>query len=348
MSQPKHWSAPVGTSVSQPKHWSARRGTSKSKVKHWSARRGTSKSRVKHWNDRRGTSKSKVKHWSARRGTSKSLAKHSSAFERATASGRGRAVERLGSVAHIDGVGRVVGVGTRGRPRRASGAGGIGTSTAPPRTRDGDAAGTRGRPRRASGAGEIETRPVRGEDRDARAARARLARNLFRAPPDNAPMEHDASRLWPLGYHLTFHPYGTWLPGDDRGWHRHGDGPAHRPPSRALWGWCAERMRARALFFDPARASLVARSIRESCAHREWTIHALSVHADHVHVVVTAAAEAEAVGTYLKKWATRLLRTEGGVSHDQPVWARHGSTRTLVTSRRFRSAVRYVLEDRPR
>ncbi len=158
-------------------------------------------------------------------------------------------------------------------------------------------------------------------------------------------MEHDPSRLWPLGYHLTFVPYGTWLPGDDRGWHRHGDGPAHRSPSRALAGWCAERMRARALFFDRAQRELIERSIRKSCHHRGWTIHALTVQAEHVHVVVTAAAEPDHVSAYLKQWATRLLRDEGGVPHEQPVWARHGNTRILLTVPRFQRAVRYVFDD---
>jgi hypothetical protein len=41
---------------------------------------------------------------------------------------------------------------------------------------------------------------------------------------------------------ITWHAYGTWLPGDDRGW------TAHRqrrpmPPSRALWRHCAAQLR---------------------------------------------------------------------------------------------------------
>lgn len=156
-------------------------------------------------------------------------------------------------------------------------------------------------------------------------------------------MEPHAPRLWPLGYLLTFSPFGVWLPGDDRGWHHRGDGPAHRAPSRALAGWCAVRLHGRAMFFDEAQRALVATTFRHVCAHRAWSLHALAVQADHVHVVITAPATADAVTQYLKRWATNALRAHG-LPQDQRVWAARGNARALVTVQGMQRAIRYVLD----
>jgi REP element-mobilizing transposase RayT len=155
-------------------------------------------------------------------------------------------------------------------------------------------------------------------------------------------MAHPYSRL-PLGYHLIFRPYATWLPGDARDWNRHGDRVgSKRSPEPHLARWCAERLRARPLWLDPPRVALVEGAIAEVCRRRGWTLHALAVVADHLHVVVSADTAPELVMRLFKQWSTRALRDAGALPHDRLVWAAHGGTRWIETERYFQNARAYV------
>ena len=154
-------------------------------------------------------------------------------------------------------------------------------------------------------------------------------------------MSKRAPTRHPEDYLLTFHTYGTWLPGDARGWHRRGDGETPRPPAPKLEAWCRRRMVAPALFFTRHQRAIVAASFCTTCAHRGYRVHTVTVQPAHVHVVVTAAAAADDLVAYLKRWATRALRDDG-LPADQPVWADHGSTRYLYAPERRVGAARYV------
>jgi REP element-mobilizing transposase RayT len=147
--------------------------------------------------------------------------------------------------------------------------------------------------------------------------------------------------------HLTLRTYGTWLPGDDRGWRRHGDtGPA-RPPSPALRAWCERQTVAPPLYQTAPQRRIVEAAVRETCAHRGYMIHALAVQRSHVHVVLRAARAHEFVMADLKRWATRALRRDG-LPREQPVWADHGSTRYLLSPQRRGRAERYAHDDHHR
>ena len=148
----------------------------------------------------------------------------------------------------------------------------------------------------------------------------------------------------PTTYHLTFHTYGTWLPGDDRGWHRRGDGATPRPPAPKLRAWCARRMTCEPLWLSEHQRQIVREAIHEHCAHRGFAVHSLAVQRAHVHVVVTATVAPEALMTSLKGWATRALRKDG-LAAEQTVWAEHGSTRRLHTPERCARAIRYDHDD---
>ena len=152
---------------------------------------------------------------------------------------------------------------------------------------------------------------------------------------------------WPDDYHLTLRTYGTWLPGDDRGWRRHGDSGPARPPSPALRAWCERAMVAPPLYLTAQQRRVVEAAVRETCAHRGYTIHALAVQRSHVHVVVRATRAPEVVMADLKRWATRALRRDG-LPRAQPVWAEHGSTRYLLSPQRRGRAERYAGDDHHR
>ena len=121
----------------------------------------------------------------------------------------------------------------------------------------------------------------------------------------------------PLAYFITFRCYGTWLPGDERGWT---DRPvsAHDVPLRShhpgLHPVAEEAMAESPFVLDGPRRGIVDAAIRDVCAHRGWTLHALNVRTNHVHLVVTADSAPEQVMTTLKAWSTRRLREAGLVA----------------------------------
>ena len=82
--------------------------------------------------------------------------------------------------------------------------------------------------------------------------------------------------------------------------------------------------------------------IRLACADNGRWLHAVNARTNHVHVVLTASLSPEtATGTF-KARSTLVLRRRGFISPEQPVWARHGSSRYLWTEAHVQAAVRYV------
>ena len=132
----------------------------------------------------------------------------------------------------------------------------------------------------------------------------------------------DAS--FPLAYHITVGTYGTRLHGDERGtvdraMHRPGD-----PIIGRVEHW--ERMeRAKLRFpprvFDAAQMRLIESLIPAICDRGGWTLHARAAAPDHVHVVLTAAADGQVVRTLLKRWLGQSLAGHVPLEPEQTFWA---------------------------
>ena len=150
----------------------------------------------------------------------------------------------------------------------------------------------------------------------------------------------------PLAYFLTWTTYGTWLPGDDRGWvdkHHNPSQPVIRPPDRATEMAARSRMAEESARLDGPATAAVSESLRETCRYRGWRLHALSVQSSHVHVVVSAGeARPERVLQALKAYASRALARLPSLSRRQHWWTEGGSKRFLNDQRSFEAAVAYV------
>jgi REP element-mobilizing transposase RayT len=152
----------------------------------------------------------------------------------------------------------------------------------------------------------------------------------------------------PLAYFITFHTYGTWLPGHPRGSvdadHNHFGSPLagastnrHEASRRHLEQPPVE--------LDDLERTIVLGAIEEVCGHREWLLHAVHVRTNHVHVVVGAERTPERVMNDLKAWATRRVLEVGLRPKGLRLWVRHGSTRYLYNSAHVDAACRYTVED---
>ena len=144
----------------------------------------------------------------------------------------------------------------------------------------------------------------------------------------------------PLAYHLTWHTHKTHLPGSEKGWVYRGGGGILAPDARRELAAELASDAEPVVLTDVQRAA-IEDQIRETCAHRGWTVHALNVRTTHVHVVVSAAGVApEVVMDQLKAWASRRLNRLAGAKGRW--WAYHGSTKWINDPAYLRNSVEYV------
>ena len=154
----------------------------------------------------------------------------------------------------------------------------------------------------------------------------------------------------PIAYFFTWATYGSWLPGDARGWMQR-RGLLCRP-NEPLRLAAARAMCGPPITLSPAQRELVHQAIDTTCAHRGWTMHACNCRTQHIHVVVTAqAAPTKVVLTLLKSWTTRRLRTVSCPRSDHSRWwARGGSARLIYGEVALGRVIESVMEaqDQPR
>jgi REP element-mobilizing transposase RayT len=110
-----------------------------------------------------------------------------------------------------------------------------------------------------------------------------------------------------IAFFSTWTTYGTWLPGDPRGWYQRGHGL--QEPDALRQFEAALRMTESAVTLDPDQRRLVEKTIADHCAIRSWDLHAVNCRSNHVHVVVTAPGrEIEVPREQFKAWCTRKLK----------------------------------------
>ncbi|MGI8927449.1 MAG: transposase [Tepidiformaceae bacterium] len=156
-----------------------------------------------------------------------------------------------------------------------------------------------------------------------------------------------AASRYPLAYFLTWTCYGTWLPGDDRGWIDAGHnlpGTPRLQPDATIRAHTGARLLSAPVTLDGEQRQVVANTIRTVCGYRQWQLHALNVRTNHVHVVASAAEQPDRLLSALKAWSTRRLRELGMAPGGSPVWTKHGSTRYLWLQRDVDAASTYVLD----
>jgi REP element-mobilizing transposase RayT len=155
----------------------------------------------------------------------------------------------------------------------------------------------------------------------------------------------------PIAFFLTWVTYGTWLPGDARGWVEYRRGWQLPNPVRELEA--AARMTEDACRLSGVQRNAVQRQIIETCSKREWHLHAVNCRSNHVHVVVSAGeTRPKKIRNDLKAWATRCLKqhahslanASGYYTERANWWAERGSIRFLYDESSLEAAILYVTE----
>jgi REP element-mobilizing transposase RayT len=166
-------------------------------------------------------------------------------------------------------------------------------------------------------------------------------------------MRREAGRVpmeEPLAYFLSWTAYGTWLPGDERGWV---EKPGQfRVPDAETKKAAQQLMTESALNLDVEQRRIVEDTIADHCRIRGWHLHAVNARTQHVHVVVTAPGrDPEVVMDQFKAWCTRKLkdrersRRSEGEAIRQNWWTQRGNKRWLSDEESLQAAIHYVLEE---
>ena len=162
----------------------------------------------------------------------------------------------------------------------------------------------------------------------------------------------DFDRCWLL----TWTTYGTWLPGDERGFvspvpsadggfvlHNvpgtpvDRDMPELREQARGL-------MRGKPIDLIAPQAVCVIQQFRETAIFRGWSLFAAAVMANHAHLVVgvTGDPDPNKLLHDFKSYATRALNKQWARPASETWWTRDGSKRKLPDERAVCAGTNYV------
>ena len=145
-----------------------------------------------------------------------------------------------------------------------------------------------------------------------------------------------------VGVFITWTTYGTWLPGDARGWRDSRRGP-QLPDPRLEWE-AREKMKFTEVRLRPHDRVTVEQSIQSHCQHRGWVLHAVNARSNHVHCVVSGNEKPQTIRDQLKANCTAQLRTQSNPLVVERTWTKKGDCTVLFTEDEFYNAVRYTLE----
>ena len=162
------------------------------------------------------------------------------------------------------------------------------------------------------------------------------------------------SNAWNNWFHVTSHTYGTWLPGDSRGWrtrHHRTDAPGDYKhshlPTELTEGLHTQ---SRASMTRPVvRLSVEARQVALDAVREAFAIHAIEVAAvciddHHLHALIRCpSADPRKWLGIAKKESARTLSTKGLVAPGG-VWGLRSHITPIADREHQMTCVRYIVE----
>ncbi len=151
-----------------------------------------------------------------------------------------------------------------------------------------------------------------------------------------------------ITYFITWTTYGTWLPGDFRGWRKWKAG--EQQPQPFLEDWCREQMKEDAVVMTEPQREAVENICRKHVEIRGWVLHAINARSNHVQlaVTVTAAAEPKKVRDQFKANATSTLRRLANPIRNEKIWTRGGDIEIVDGNENLERVIYYIAEAQDR
>jgi REP element-mobilizing transposase RayT len=157
---------------------------------------------------------------------------------------------------------------------------------------------------------------------------------------------------------LTWTTYGSWLPGDRRGFvsNVRGDGEReirHNIPGTpydldmpALEQSARARLRGAPIRLVQDQSDLLLEQFQETAGVRGWQLLAVGIMANHCHIVTGVPGDpdpSEILGDF-KSYGSRKLNRRWSKPTSGTWWTESGSKRKLPNEQAVLAAVRYVIE----
>ncbi|OWY70465.1 hypothetical protein B7486_16945 [cyanobacterium TDX16] len=172
---------------------------------------------------------------------------------------------------------------------------------------------------------------------------ATIANRAFSAPTSHMP-----------AWLLTWTTYGTWLPGDARGFvsraPRNDGGHAKRNSPESTYdvaqGDLQESARSRMqgipVLLTEDHATVVLKAIEEAAARHGISLVAMAIMKDHVHVLCQAELDGSEIQKLIKGISSRRLGMEFKLSESPRWWTEGGSKRYIQKGEDLTAAIEYV------
>lgn len=159
---------------------------------------------------------------------------------------------------------------------------------------------------------------------------------------------------------LTWTTYGTWLPGDRRGFVsdiKADDGTTirHNVPGTeydanilALEAHAASQQKAVPVRLLEIQAVLLLNQFLETAQVRQWRLFASAIMANHCHLVVGVPGDPDPeklLGDFKSYGSRKLNRSGHTVPHDKR-WTKSGSKRKLPDEQAVLNAIKYTIDQK--
>jgi REP element-mobilizing transposase RayT len=155
---------------------------------------------------------------------------------------------------------------------------------------------------------------------------------------------------------LTWTTYGTWLPGDERGFvssvrDETGESVIHNVfgseydrDMPALAEHARVALKSPPICLTREQAQSVLEQFQQTAAHRNWKLCAAAVMANHAHIVVGVPGDPDPEDLLrdFKAYASRTLNGRWSRPTSETWWTESGSKRKLPDENAVLSAIRYV------
>ena len=159
---------------------------------------------------------------------------------------------------------------------------------------------------------------------------------------------------------LTWTAYGTWLPGDERGFVSNvltpeGTYILHNAPGTpydedmpGLKVAAQQSLKGKPIYLILEQAQALLPQFHETAAYRGWLLLAVGVMTNHVHIVVGVPGDPNPSDLLrdFKSYGSRPLNKRWGKPPSGTWWTESGSKRKLAEEANVHAAVKYV-RDQP-
>ena len=153
----------------------------------------------------------------------------------------------------------------------------------------------------------------------------------------------------PIAFLFTWSTYGTWLPGDARGWVEYKHGFQLPDPVRELEA--RARMTSEVVYLNAEQREQLHQQVAETCAHKGWTLLAVNCRSNHIRALISASTTPKKMRAALKAWCSQRLndlqKARGITGEDATTvwWADRGSIRWLFDDNSVDCATVYVRDE---